>query len=264
MINIINNRTSERCDREWLTSNCFSPAVVRPGRERARLTGHKARFHPSVQASTSSSTVRLVHRLPPHSCPPSSSSSSSSPPPPPIICLHTHTHTHTHAPYTYKFIDPCVCLLAFFFFWWQSHHICLSLFGPHHRVWLTPTSQLPSSQFFLFFLFLFVLYLISGGGSCHLRLSCFLLHVQHFPKHSRRDRVFSQLSAGVQPVLIILCVCVCVCVCCLLTVQTVMCGLLCSPEPITAQYAAFAGVMSKKLEACSWSQELETFHKSHN
>ena len=83
MINTINNRTSDRCDREWLTPNCFSPAVVRPGRERARLTAHKARSHPSVQASTSSSTVRLVHRLP------LMAHLLSHPP------THTHTHTHT-------------------------------------------------------------------------------------------------------------------------------------------------------------------------
>ncbi|KAM9719811.1 hepatocyte nuclear factor 6 isoform 3-T3 [Menidia menidia] len=36
--------------------------VVRPGRERARLTAHKARSHPSVQASTSSSTHANVRR----------------------------------------------------------------------------------------------------------------------------------------------------------------------------------------------------------
>lgn len=70
---------SQRCDGEWLTPNCFSPAVVRPGRERARVTAHKARSHPSVQASTSSSTVRLVHRLPLWP-----------------IWSRTHTYTHTH------------------------------------------------------------------------------------------------------------------------------------------------------------------------
>ncbi|TMS09599.1 hypothetical protein E3U43_002258 [Larimichthys crocea] len=44
---------------EFQRMSALRLAVVRPGRERARLTGHKARSHPSVQASTSSSTVRM-------------------------------------------------------------------------------------------------------------------------------------------------------------------------------------------------------------
>ncbi|XP_015249353.1 hepatocyte nuclear factor 6 isoform X2 [Cyprinodon tularosa] len=41
---------------EFQRMSALRLAVVRPGRERARLTAHKARSHPSVQASTISST----------------------------------------------------------------------------------------------------------------------------------------------------------------------------------------------------------------
>ncbi|MED6290088.1 One cut domain member 2, partial [Characodon lateralis] len=43
---------------EFQRMSALRLAVVRPGRERGRLTAHKARSHRSVQASTSSSTVR--------------------------------------------------------------------------------------------------------------------------------------------------------------------------------------------------------------
>ncbi|XP_077955142.1 one cut domain family member 2 isoform X2 [Gasterosteus aculeatus] len=47
---------------EFQRMSALRLAVVRPGRERARLSGHKARSHPSVQASASSSTHVSVRR----------------------------------------------------------------------------------------------------------------------------------------------------------------------------------------------------------
>uniref|UniRef100_A0A3P9I7Z6 One cut homeobox 3b n=1 Tax=Oryzias latipes TaxID=8090 RepID=A0A3P9I7Z6_ORYLA len=47
---------------EFQRMSALRLAVVRPGRERARVTAHKARSHPSVQASTSSSTHVSVRK----------------------------------------------------------------------------------------------------------------------------------------------------------------------------------------------------------